>query len=151
MKGPPEATERVLELLTGPYGLPKGSLRLPGSSERMKGPSKRLKRRNAVPCIFYTVLPWGPFKISGGDKMICLPPSSVTGGGGSCPSCPPHPPPLVLWGLKSVIKLVSPYSSIHFPVRDHTHVCHITPTAVCYHITTYYITSAFSVAVCRKL
>ena len=35
----------------------------------MKGPSKRPMRCNAVPCIFYTVFPWVPFKISGGRHV----------------------------------------------------------------------------------
>ena len=62
------------ELPTLPSELPKGSLRLPGSSERMKGPSERTKWYNAVPCIFYTVFPWIPFKISGGQNDMSAPP-----------------------------------------------------------------------------
>ena len=123
MKGPPEATERVLELLTGPYGLPKGSLRLPGSSERMKGPSKRLKRRNAVPCIFYTVLPWGPFKISGGGgQHDMFAPQLRDWGGGQLPLLPPSSAALGVVGSEKRYQ-VSITIFIHSFSGSRSHTC----------------------------
>ena len=85
-KGPLSYRRGPLSCRRGPWGCqgPLSAWKDPGSkrNDRSKLTSKRPKMCNAVPCIFYTVFPWGPFKISGGGgKMILFaPPAQWLGG-----------------------------------------------------------------------
>ena len=78
-----------------PLIVPKRTLSYRGPPERMARSSKHVRGLlsdgrdvNAVPCIFYTVFPWGPSRFLGGGQNDVFAPSSVAGVAAAPPAAP---------------------------------------------------------------